>query len=96
MHPVLEGKATLRSKFLQTLIISRHVNDFEWERQVTSEFPAKNEPRFFIENLRPLNFRCYIKPVHSCIGWVDASDYAVGDILATLVTVRTCKLTVFR
>jgi hypothetical protein len=55
------------------------------------EFPdlfekAKNELRFLIENLQPLNFRCFTKPVPSCIGQVDASDYAAGGILATLVS----------
>jgi len=91
MHPVLRGTATLRSKFLQTLVNIRHFNEFAWERNITSEFPglfdkAKNEIHFWKDNLRKLNFRRFLEPVPSCIGWVDASDYAVGGILVKLVT----------
>ncbi|MFO0003323.1 MAG: hypothetical protein ACK559_19555, partial [bacterium] len=91
MHTVLRGTATLRSKFLQTLVNIRHFNEFAWERNITSEFPglfdkAKNEIHFWKDNLRKLNFRRFLEPVPSCIGWVDASDYAVGGILVKLVT----------
>ncbi len=87
IHPVLEGKATLRSKFLQTLInISGILMTLPGRGRLRQNFLVFLKRQKMIENLQPLNFRCFIKPVPSCIGWVDASDHAVGGIIATLVS----------
>jgi hypothetical protein len=90
MHPVLRGLATLRSKFLQTLINIRHFQNFSWEKKIVTEFPglfekAKEEITFWKKNLKHLNFRTFTEKDPMCMGWVDASDYAVGGILARLL-----------
>jgi len=65
MHPVLQGVATLRSKFLQTFINIRHFHNLPWEKTIESDFKD----------------RTFDDPDPSCIGWVDASDRAIGGIL---------------
>jgi hypothetical protein len=86
MHPVLQGVAMLRSKFLQTFINIRHFHNLSWEKTIESDFKelfekGKNELVFWKDNILSLNFRTFDDPDPSCIGWVDASDRAIGGIL---------------
>jgi hypothetical protein len=90
MHPVLQGVATLRSKFLQTFINIRHFHNLSWEKPNESDFnelfgKGKNELVFWKENILHLNFRAFDDPDPSCIGWVDASYHAVGEILIKII-----------
>ncbi len=89
MHPVLKGLSTLRSKYLQTFVNIRHFKNMSWDRKIVTDFPelfekAKEEILFWNENLINLNFRPFLEKDPICMGWVDASDYAVGGVLARL------------
>jgi len=89
MHPVLKGQATLRSKMLQTFINIRHFKNSSWESLITSDFPglfekAKEELKFWQKNLEILNFRPFKENNPTCLGWVDASNHAIGGIMVTL------------
>ncbi len=77
MHPVLQGVATLRSKFLQTFINIRHFHNLSWEKPIEYDFnelfgKGKNELVFWKESILHLNFLAFDNPDPSCIGWVDA------------------------
>jgi hypothetical protein len=90
MHPVLEGKATLCSKNLQTFVNIRHFKEMSWDTLINSDFvelytKAKQEIEFWKDNILLLNFRNFTDPEPSCVGWVDASDHAIGGILVKLV-----------
>jgi hypothetical protein len=89
MHPVLKGLAMIRSKMLQTFINIRHFRELSWESKITSEFPGlfekgKEELVYWKANIHKLNFRLFKEPDPHCLGWVDASDYAVGGYLACI------------
>jgi hypothetical protein len=42
MHPVLEGRAMICAKNLQTIVIIRHFRDLSWEKVIVSDY----EPLF--------------------------------------------------
>jgi hypothetical protein len=89
MHSVLRGDATLRAKNLQTFVNIRHFHDFSWEKTIESEFPGlfekgKLELEFWDKSLKILNFRPFLEPDPNRMGWVDASDHAVGGFLACI------------
>ena len=89
MHAVLKGQAMIRSKNLQTFVNIRHFNDYSWEAEICSDFPAlfekgKEELKYWLKNIQNLNFRPFLEPDPNCMGWVDASDHAVGGYLALI------------
>jgi hypothetical protein len=89
MHAVLEGKAMICAKNLQTIVNIRHFRDLSWEKVIVADYEplfelARKELIFWKENIVQLNFRLFTEPTPSCVGWVDASDHAIGGILAIL------------
>jgi len=40
MHPVLGGKATLRSKMLQTIVNIRHFANYSWDAKIVVDAPG--------------------------------------------------------
>jgi hypothetical protein len=98
--PSAWGEATLRSKMLQTFINIRHFQESQWEKQISSDFPAlfekgKDELKFWQKNIEKMNFRPFHEPNPNCLGWVDASDSAVGGILVVLKTGGVKTMPVF-
>jgi hypothetical protein len=91
MHPVLQGRATLRTKCVQTFVNIKYYHEYSWEKEITSDFQglfvkAKEEIIFWKENIERLNFRPFVPKDPRYVGWVDASGHAVGGILVQLKT----------
>jgi len=89
MHPVMQGSCTLRSKMLQTFVNTRHFCDLPWDDKICSDFQglfekSKQELDFWKTEMKNLNFRTFKLPDPLCMGWVDASDHAIGGILVKL------------
>jgi hypothetical protein len=99
MYPVLEGLAMLRAKNLQTIVNIRHFKELSWDRKIVSDYlplfdKAKQELIFWKTEVTALNFRLFKEPTPSCVGWVDASDHAIGGVLAELNSTGTRQATV--
>jgi hypothetical protein len=72
MHPVLEGRAMICAKNLQTIVNIRHFRDLSWEKVIVSDYEpllehAKKELIFWQENITQLNFRLFTEPVWHCL-----------------------------
>lgn len=86
MHPVLDGKEQLYSRFLQTCINIRHFNNYPWDKVIELSFAklfdlAKDELLFWKSNLRMENSRNFEEKRSTTLGWVDASATAIGGIV---------------
>jgi hypothetical protein len=62
---------------------------FVWAMVPYGYTRARQELIFWKTELTALNFRMFTEPTPSCVGWVDASDHAIGGVLAELNS--TCR-----
>lgn len=86
MGPVFQGLEQLRSRYLQGIINVKHFKELSWDETISSQSIvlfqiAKNEIKFWLENLMKYNFRYFIPPKPTREGWVDASKNAGGGLI---------------
>ena len=89
MLPVFEKRGQLRTRFLQMVINTRHFFDCSWEKTIFSDnnklfSKAEEELTFWITHLVHLNFRKFISPPPTTVGWVDASGFAAGGVICRI------------
>ena len=89
MYPVFDGREQIRTRFLQHFVNIRHFHNFDWDSKILlteSELIeiAKNEIKFWIENVAKLNFRPFKTTTSNVLGWTDASKNAIGGIITKL------------
>ena len=86
MHPVLNGKEQLHTRYLQTFVNIRHYNDYPWDKIIFSDsenlyYMASKELHFWRKNLETLNKRYFKPKIPTRLGWVDASAKATGGVI---------------
>ena len=88
MMPVLEDRALLRTRLLQTIVNIRNYLTCAWDRRINIGLDlnerAMRELNFWQKNLKSLNYRPFKSCPPSVIGWTDASAIVTGGVLCKL------------
>jgi hypothetical protein len=99
MHPVFDGTEQIKTRMLQTFVNIRHYRNESWDSLISADYKplyqfAKDEITDWQQRLVARNFRLFEKPVPNAVAWVDASDFAIGGLLAKISNTLRSPVTV--